>query len=45
MKIGREVVHRIENPGPELLVLIEVQTGERLDENDIVRFRDDYGRS
>lgn len=36
--------HRIRNTGTELLVFIEVQTGELLDEMDIVRVGDDYGR-
>ena len=36
--------HRLENPGPDLLVVIEVQFGTLLDENDIVRIADDYGR-
>ncbi|HEY7581469.1 MAG TPA: phosphomannose isomerase type II C-terminal cupin domain [Acetobacteraceae bacterium] len=43
--IGRGDAHRIENPGTEDLVFIEVQHGERLDENDIERLLDDYGRS
>lgn len=36
--------HRIENPGDELVVFIEVQRGEYLGEDDIVRFEDDFGR-
>ena len=40
-----ETRHRVENPGPEMLELIEVQVGDRLDENDIVRFDDRYGRA
>ena len=36
--------HRIENRSNEPLELIEIQTGENLDENDIVRFEDIYGR-
>jgi len=36
--------HRIENPGSELLHIIEVQVGESLGEDDIVRFEDKYGR-
>ena len=36
--------HRIENPGTELLHIIEVQVGEYLGEDDIVRFEDKYGR-
>jgi mannose-1-phosphate guanylyltransferase/mannose-6-phosphate isomerase len=43
--IGRGEVHRIANPGQDELVFIEVQHGERLDENDITRFEDDHGRS
>ncbi len=38
-------VHRLANPGPEPLDLIEVQTGSYLGEDDIERFEDDYGRS
>jgi mannose-1-phosphate guanylyltransferase / mannose-6-phosphate isomerase len=37
--------HRLENPGILPLVLIEVQSGEYLGEDDIVRFDDVYGRS
>ena len=37
-------VHRIANPGEELLVFIEVQLGDRLEESDIVRLEDNYGR-
>jgi mannose-1-phosphate guanylyltransferase/mannose-6-phosphate isomerase len=36
--------HRLENPGEEPLQIIEVQNGEYLEEDDIVRFSDDYGR-
>ncbi|AHG62785.1 mannose-1-phosphate guanylyltransferase/mannose-6-phosphate isomerase [Advenella mimigardefordensis] len=36
--------HRLENPGVIDLVLIEVQSGEYLGEDDIVRFQDVYGR-
>ncbi|GAA4409132.1 mannose-1-phosphate guanylyltransferase/mannose-6-phosphate isomerase [Advenella faeciporci] len=36
--------HRLENPGVINLVLIEVQSGEYLGEDDIVRFQDVYGR-
>jgi len=36
--------HRLENPGKELLQIIEVQNGEYLEEDDIERFDDDYGR-
>ena len=37
--------HRLENPGTETLHIIEVQNGAYLGEDDIVRFKDDYGRS
>jgi mannose-6-phosphate isomerase len=36
--------HRLENPGVIPLVLIEVQNGEYLGEDDIIRFQDDYAR-
>ena len=36
--------HRVENPGDELLVFIEVQRGNYLGEDDIVRLQDDFGR-
>jgi mannose-6-phosphate isomerase len=36
--------HRVENPGPADLVFIEVQRGNYLGEDDIVRLQDDYGR-
>lgn len=38
-------VHRMENPGMIPLVLIEVQVGSYLGEDDIVRFEDTYGRT
>lgn len=41
--IGKK--HRLSNPGKELLVIIEVQVGEYLGEDDIKRFEDDYQRS
>lgn len=37
--------HRLENPGVVNLVMIEVQSGEYLGEDDIVRFDDNYGRA
>ena len=36
--------HRLENPGRIPLHLVEVQTGAYLEEDDIVRFDDVYGR-
>ena len=37
--------HRLENPGVLPLILIEVQSGDYLGEDDIIRFDDVYGRS
>ncbi|MBC7139222.1 MAG: cupin domain-containing protein, partial [Defluviimonas sp.] len=37
-------VHRMENPGKVPMVLIEVQTGTYLGEDDIVRYDDAYAR-
>ncbi|TQV61509.1 MAG: mannose-1-phosphate guanylyltransferase/mannose-6-phosphate isomerase, partial [Halothiobacillaceae bacterium] len=37
-------VHRLENPGVIDLVMIEVQSGDYLGEDDIVRLEDSYGR-
>lgn len=38
------VKHRLENPGVVPLELVEVQSGSYLGEDDIVRFKDVYGR-
>lgn len=38
------MAHRVENPGSEPLVFIEVQRGSYLGEDDIVRLQDDFGR-
>jgi mannose-6-phosphate isomerase len=35
--------HRVENPGNETLIFIEVQRGSYLGEDDIVRLQDDFG--
>ena len=37
--------HRLANPGKIPAFLIEVQSGPYLDEDDIVRYQDIYGRS
>ena len=37
-------LHRLANPGPNILEIIEVQSGSYLGEDDIVRFEDHYGR-
>ncbi len=36
--------HRLSNPTQELLEIIEIQSGEILTEEDIIRFEDDYAR-
>jgi len=38
------IKHRLENPGHIDLEIIEVQTGEYLEEDDIIRIEDDYDR-
>jgi mannose-6-phosphate isomerase-like protein (cupin superfamily) len=43
--VPRGAWHRIENPGKAPVVIIEVQTGDYLGEDDIVRRQDDYGRA
>jgi mannose-1-phosphate guanylyltransferase / mannose-6-phosphate isomerase len=40
-----ETKHRLENPDQDTLHIIEVQNGPYLGEDDIVRFKDDYGRT
>jgi len=42
MKAGQK--HRLENPGKLPLEIIEVQMGDYLEEDDIIRFDDEYGR-
>jgi len=37
--------HRVENPGEQTLLFIEVQRGDYLGEDDIVRLQDDFGRA
>ncbi len=36
--------HRLSNPGKNTLILIEVQSGNYLGEDDIIRYEDKYGR-
>ena len=38
------IKHSLANTGRELLEIIEVQSGSYLGEDDIVRFKDQYGR-
>lgn len=42
--IPKKEVHSIKNIGNTDLILIEVQTGSKLSEQDIVRLKDSYGR-
>jgi mannose-6-phosphate isomerase len=50
-KVGETVIiplsakHRVANLGSELLIFIEVQTGDYFGEDDIVRIEDDYSRT
>lgn len=43
--IGLEEIHRLKNPGDFPLEIIEVQSGDYLGEDDIIRFDDAYGRA
>ncbi len=43
--IPKNIKHRLSNQETYPLILIEVQCGEYLEEDDIVRFEDDYGRT
>ena len=36
--------HRLFNPGEKMLTIIEIQSGDYIGEDDIIRFKDDYGR-
>ena len=42
--ISAKTKHRIQNNGDKPLEFIEIQYGENLDENDIIRYEDVYGR-
>ncbi len=44
LDLPRGSAHRMANAGADLLVFIEVQRGDYLGEEDIVRLEDDYGR-
>jgi len=44
VNIPAQTRHRVANPGDELLIFIEVQSGTYLGEDDIKRFEDDYNR-
>jgi mannose-6-phosphate isomerase-like protein (cupin superfamily) len=43
--IPKNTKHRLENPGEELLQIIEVQSGDYVEEDDIERLDDVYGRT
>ncbi|HKZ81909.1 MAG TPA: phosphomannose isomerase type II C-terminal cupin domain [Pyrinomonadaceae bacterium] len=45
LDVGIGAAHRVENPGEQLLIFIEVQRGNYLGEDDIVRLQDDFGRA
>jgi len=42
--VPKSTLHRLANPGKITLEIIEVQNGEYVEEDDIVRFEDKYGR-
>jgi mannose-6-phosphate isomerase-like protein (cupin superfamily) len=43
--IPKETLHRIENNTDTHIELIEIQIGDYLGEDDIIRYEDDYNRS
>jgi mannose-1-phosphate guanylyltransferase/mannose-6-phosphate isomerase len=43
-RIGLGDIHRVANPGSDMLEFVEVQTGALLSEDDIERLEDSYGR-
>lgn len=43
--IANDTKHRLENVGSAPLELVEIQTGPYLEEDDIVRYEDAYGRA
>lgn len=43
--IPAKTKHRIQNDTNDMMEFIEVQTGDNLDENDIIRYEDSYGRA
>ena len=45
MDVSLGAAHRIANRGSEILILIEIQRGSYLGEDDIIRLQDDYGRA
>lgn len=45
VEIPLKATHRVACTGDQPLIFIEIQYGELLDENDIVRLSDDYSRA
>jgi len=45
LNIPKATIHRLENPGKIPLHIIEVQMGSYVEEDDIVRYDDDFGRA
>lgn len=43
--IPKQTLHRIENHTEEIAEIIEVQIGDYLEEDDIIRYEDDYNRT
>ena len=43
--IPKETKHRVKNVGTNDLVFVEVQTGTYFEEDDIIRYTDDYSRN
>ena len=43
--IPKKSKHRLENEGQENLIVIEIQFGNILEENDIIRYDDIYNRN
>jgi len=43
--IPKEAIHRIENETDQTIIIVEVQIGSYLGEDDIIRLEDIYGRS
>lgn len=42
--IPQGATHRVENNGDQMLIFVEIQTGDYFGEDDIVRLKDDFGR-
>jgi len=44
VEVPQKAVHRLSNTGHDYLVVLEIALGSPLDEEDIIRYQDDYGR-